>query len=94
MVIDSGRIVFFIGAGASAEFGIPLMRKMAEDFKSIVNEQSLPEQRDTYNEIIEMLKDDMDPDVNIEAIFSVINGLQYCCPSKKTFEGSLENFVH
>jgi NAD-dependent SIR2 family protein deacetylase len=49
MVVDSGRIVFFFEAGASVEFGIPLMRKMAEDFKSIVNEQSLPEQRDTYN---------------------------------------------
>jgi SIR2-like domain len=76
MVVESGRMVFFFGAGASAEFGIPLMRKMAEDFRSIVNEQGLSEQQDIYNEIVEMLKDDMRPDVDIEAIFSVIDGLQ------------------
>jgi NAD-dependent SIR2 family protein deacetylase len=35
MVVDSGRMVFFFGAGASAEFGIPLMRKMTEDCKSL-----------------------------------------------------------
>jgi hypothetical protein len=53
MVADSGRIVFFFGAGASAEFGIPPMRKMAEDFKSMVNNRGL----EIYNEIVEMLKE-------------------------------------
>jgi hypothetical protein len=76
MVIDPGRITFFFGAGASAEFGIPLMRKMAENFKDILNKQGSPEQQYIYNEIIQMLKDDMGPDVDIEAIFSVIDGLQ------------------
>jgi hypothetical protein len=75
-MVDSGRIVFFFGAGTSVEFGIPLMRKMAEEFKNIVDEKGLPEERNTYNEIVEMLKDDMGPDVDIEAIFSVIDGLQ------------------
>jgi hypothetical protein len=75
MVADSGRIVFFFGAGASAEFGIPLMRKMTEDFKSMVNKQD-SKQQEIYNEIVKMLKDDMGPDVDIEAIFSVIDGLQ------------------
>jgi NAD-dependent SIR2 family protein deacetylase len=31
MVVDSGLIEFFFGAGASAEFGIPPMRKMAQE---------------------------------------------------------------
>ena len=75
MVVDSGRMAFFFGAGASAEFGIPLMRKMGEDFKSIINKQDLEEQ-EIYNEIVGTLKDDMGPDVDIEAIFSVIDGLQ------------------
>jgi hypothetical protein len=75
MVVDSGRMRFFFGAGASAEFGIPLMRKMGEDFKSIINKQDLEEQ-EIYNEIVGTLKDDMGPDVDIEAIFSVIDGLQ------------------
>ena len=71
MVVDSGRMVFFFGAGASAEFGIPLMRKMTEDFRSIVNKGDLSEeQQNVYNEIVKMLKDDMGPDVDIEAIFS------------------------
>jgi hypothetical protein len=76
MVVDSDKILFFFGAGGSAEFGIPPMRKMAEDFKSIINQQNLPEERDAYNEIVKMLRDDMGPDVDIEAIFSVIDGLQ------------------
>lgn len=75
MVVDSGRMTFFFGAGSSAEFGIPLMRKMGEEFKSIINKQGL-EQQEIYNEIVDTLKDDMGPDVDIEAIFSVIDGLQ------------------
>jgi hypothetical protein len=74
MAVDSGSIVLFFGAGASAEFGIPLMRKMTEDFKSIVNKRDLSEEQ--KNEIVEMLKDDMGPNVDIEAILSVIDGLQ------------------
>lgn len=76
MVVDSGNVLFFFGAGGSAEFGIPPMRKMAEDFKSIINQQNLPEERDAYNEIVKMLNNDMGPDVDIEAVFSVIDGLQ------------------
>jgi cobalamin biosynthesis Co2+ chelatase CbiK len=76
MVVDSDKILFFFGAWGSAEFGIPPMRKMAEDFKSIINQQNLPEERDAYNEIVKMLRDDMGPDVDIEAIFLVIDGLQ------------------
>jgi hypothetical protein len=76
MVVDSDKVLFFFGAGGSAEFGIPPMRKMAEDFKSIITQQNLSEERDAYNEIVKMLKDDMGPDVDIEAIFSVIDGLQ------------------
>jgi hypothetical protein len=49
---------------------------MAEDFKNIVNKQGSSELQAIYNEIIQMLKDDIGPDVDIEAIFSVIDGLQ------------------
>jgi NAD-dependent SIR2 family protein deacetylase len=75
MVIDSGNLLFFFGAGASAEFGIPTMRKMAKDFKNELDKEN-SEEEVVYKEIVEMLNDDMGPDVDIEAIFSVIDGLQ------------------
>ena len=56
MVVDSGNILFFFGAGASAEFGIPSMRKMAEDFKNKIRQQKSQEKQAIYNEIIKMLK--------------------------------------
>jgi hypothetical protein len=73
------------------------MRKMAEDFKSVVNKQDL-EQQEIYNEIVDTLKDGMGPDVDIEAVFSVTDGFQdynienigelsvYIC--KKFFKGT------
>jgi NAD-dependent SIR2 family protein deacetylase len=59
MVVDSGKILFFFGAGASAEFGIPTMKKMAEEFKIKISQQKSRKKRSIYNDIIRMLKDDI-----------------------------------
>ena len=101
MTIDSGNILFFFGAGASAEFGIPTMTKMAQDFRlELTNKGSKPE-KDIYNEIIEILARDINCDVDIEAIFSVIQGLKEYSPttigelalyiSRKKYDRSLVN---
>jgi NAD-dependent SIR2 family protein deacetylase len=70
MVIDSYHISFFFGAGASAEFGIPTMKKLAEDYRMLLDHQeNLTNEQKVYNDIVENLKNDMGPDVDIEAVF-------------------------
>lgn len=101
MTIDSGNILFFFGAGASAEFGNPTMTKMAQDVRlELTNKGSKPE-KDIYSEIIEILARDINCDVDIEAIFSVIEGLKEYSPttigelalyiSRKKYDRSLVN---
>jgi NAD-dependent SIR2 family protein deacetylase len=56
MPIHSSDILFFFGAGASAEFGIPTMRKMAEDFQNLLNwQKDSTEVQGIYREIIRNL---------------------------------------
>lgn len=74
--ITSSNISFFFGSGASAAFGIPTMKNMANEFHNIIRNDDCAEKRELYNEIVEMLKNDMGSDMDIEAIFSVIEGLK------------------
>lgn len=77
MATDSYYISFFFGAGASAEFGIPTMKRMATEFRNVVNDSgNATREQEIYNEIIESLGGDMGENMDIEAIFSVIDGLQ------------------
>lgn len=47
------RILFFLGAGASAPMGIPTMRKFSKDF---VEYGELPENRETIGYLLRNLK--------------------------------------
>ena len=67
-------ISFFFGAGASKPFGIPTMTEMTENFKQELRTAEQQEQ-ETYNEIVKLLQQDLDH-VDIEAVFSVIDGLK------------------
>jgi NAD-dependent SIR2 family protein deacetylase len=60
MATDSYYISFFFGAGASAEYGIPTMRRMATEYRNVVNENGeAAREQEIYNEIIGNLSDDM-----------------------------------
>lgn len=77
MTVSISNITFFFGAGASAPFGIPTMKKMTEDFTHIISSDGTSKEKALYNEIIEFLKLDLgNESVDIEAIFSVIEGLK------------------
>ncbi len=70
-------LTFFFGAGASAPFGIPTMKKMTGDFTNVIQKEGRPREQALYDEILRFLKRDLRPEnVDIEAVFSVIEGLK------------------
>jgi hypothetical protein len=81
MSVSTNDISFFFGAGASKPFGIPTMTEMTKDFKEklIMAKQ---QENEVYDEIVNLLKQDLDK-VDIEAVFSVIDGLK---------QNSVDNF--
>ena len=76
--IDKDRIGFFLGAGASIEFGIPSMKKMTATFaKKIRSKPGKDEQKKVFNIIYNSLAKVYGKDkVDLEAIMSVIVGLK------------------
>ena len=74
--ITSDNISFFFGAGSSAAFGIPTMKDMANEFHNIITKDDHVEKCELYNEVVRILKNDLGSSLDIEAIFSVIEGLK------------------
>lgn len=72
--ITSSDVVFFFGAGASAPFNIPTMKKLVIDFETELEEGASSEKR-IYQEIKNALVDRLERPVDIEAIFTVIDGI-------------------
>jgi len=66
--------LLFLGAGASQPFGIPTMRQMVTKFEEYLEENNYEEQA-LYSEIKNKLSEGFESSVDIEAIFSVINGI-------------------
>jgi NAD-dependent SIR2 family protein deacetylase len=52
-------LTFFFGAGASAAFGIPTMKKMTADFENEIKANGSDSERELYYEIIGHLKEDL-----------------------------------
>jgi SIR2-like protein len=72
--VDTNRIGFFIGAGASIEFGIPSMTQMTTTFEAKISKK--PE-KELFNTIYKTLAKVYGRDnVDLEAIMSVISGLK------------------
>jgi len=70
-------ITYFFGAGASASFGIPTMKKMSQDFTKVIEGLDAPVERQLYGDIVDGLTGELGLDyVDIEAIMSVIEGLK------------------
>jgi hypothetical protein len=75
MSISSSEIVFFFGAGASAPFGIPTMKQFVTDFETLLAENASKDEQLTYRNIKEILEKRMKREVDLEAVFTVIDGI-------------------
>jgi hypothetical protein len=83
------RVGFFLGAGASTNFGLPTMKTMSIEFtKKIKNENN--DINSLYFDIYTKLERIYGKDnVDIESIFSIIYGLK----QKETFDEYIEDFA-
>jgi NAD-dependent SIR2 family protein deacetylase len=70
LTINSSEITFFMGAGASAPFGIPTMTKMTEIFGN----QLKKEEKIIFDSLLSKMKN-IQTQVDIEAVFSLIEKL-------------------
>lgn len=81
LTTDIKDIVFFFGAGASAPFGIPTMKQFVTEFERLVEEGTKSE-RVMYANIKENLERRLNRQVDLEAIFTVIDGIVAFSPEK------------
>lgn len=73
--IRTSDVVFFFGAGASAPFGIPTMKQFVTDFEESLSESGTKHEQKTYTDIKETLKKRLHRQVDLESIFTVIDGI-------------------
>jgi len=74
MSFKAHDVVFFFGAGASAPFGIPTMKEFVIDFEKILDENGTEEEKKLYTSIKDALARHLKRDIDLEDIFSVIDG--------------------
>jgi len=81
--LESGDVVFFFGAGASSPFGIPTMEQFVVDFEEFLNENADKKERELYSDIKKTLETKIHRRVDLEAVFTVIDGIiNYDNPEK------------
>jgi hypothetical protein len=81
--LESNDVVFFFGAGASAPFGIPTMGQFVLDFEKFLNENADKKERDLYSDVKQTLETKIHRNADLEAIFTVIDGIiNYDDPEK------------
>jgi hypothetical protein len=80
--VNSSDIVFFFGAGASAPFKIPTMKQFVTDFEILLAEKASKEEDRAYKEIKETLEKRLMKQVDLEAVFTVIDGMLNFSPEK------------
>ena len=73
--LDSGDVVFFFGAGASAPFGIPTMEQFVVDFEEFLIGEADKKERELYSDVKKTLETKIHRSVDLEAIFTVIDGV-------------------
>jgi hypothetical protein len=74
-MVHSREVLFFFGAGASAPFGIPTMKQFVTDFEMLLDEEATKDEWITYTSIKEKLEKRLKREADLEAVFSVIDGL-------------------
>jgi hypothetical protein len=75
-VDNSSRISFLFGAGASAPFGIPTMKKMVTDFLPFLDKNGTSEEIYIFQDIKHVLENSLNRLVDLEDIFTVIDGVK------------------
>jgi hypothetical protein len=75
MPFDASDIVFFFGAGASAPFEIPTMKQMVADFEQELSKKGTKDEIEIYNDIKKVLETILGASVDLEAVFTVIDGI-------------------
>jgi len=80
--VDSDQIVFFFGAGASAPFGIPTMKQFVTDFEESLIENGTKGERRTYTDIKKTLEKQLHRQVDLEGVFTVIDGIIDYAPER------------
>ena len=73
--VNSSQVLFFFGAGASAPFGIPTMKQFVIDFEKQLEETASGEERKAYAKIKRTLQKRLNQPVDLEGIFTVIDGI-------------------
>ena len=83
MRFDPTNVVFFFGAGTSAPFGIPTMKQFVLDFEDFLNNNSGIKERELYSDIKKTLEEKIHRPPDLEAVFTVIDGIiNYDNPEK------------
>lgn len=72
---DSSDLIFFIGAGASAPFGIPTMKRLVELFEKELEEKRTEDEIWLFSDIKKTLEKELKRQVDLEDVFTVINGI-------------------
>jgi len=80
--VSSDDILFFFGAGASAPFGIPTMKQFVSDFEEYLSEHANESERKMYANIKETLEKRLNEKVDLEGVFTVIDGVINYQPGK------------
>lgn len=75
-------VLWFVGAGASAPFGIPTMQRMVQDFEKDLTGANSPEEAALYREVSDFLHAHLGRQVDLEAIFSVIDSIINWSPDR------------
>lgn len=75
MSFEAHNTVFFLGAGASAPFGIPTMKQMVTNFNKYLIEHGTQDEVLLYRDIKEKLERTRGDNVDLESVFTVIDGI-------------------
>jgi hypothetical protein len=82
MSFSAHEALFFFGAGASAPFGIPTMKQFVLDFEEKLKQKGTVKERNIYAQIKSSLEERLHDSVDLEGVFTVIDGIINCCPDR------------
>jgi len=72
---DSSDLTFFLGAGASAPFGIPTMKQLVVNFEEMLENNGTDEELNVFRDIKNTLENVLQRPTDLEDVFTVIDGI-------------------
>jgi hypothetical protein len=82
MSFNADEALFFFGAGASAPFGIPTMKQFVLDFEEELKQKGTNKEQTMYAQIKSSLEERLHDSVDLEGVFTVIDGIINCCTER------------